>query len=33
MFNTGAAAKYLEVLPLDMPVIHEPAHVDYASFD
>jgi threonine synthase len=29
LFNTGAAAKYLEVLPLDLPVIHDPAHVDY----
>ena len=33
LFNTGAAAKYLEVLPLDLPVIHEPAQVDYAIFD
>lgn len=33
MFNTGAAAKYVEVLPLDLPVIREPAHVDYAIFD
>ena len=29
VFNTGAAAKYLEVLPLDLPVLHDPAHVDY----
>jgi len=33
LFNTGADAKYLEVLPLDLPVIHEPAQVDYAIFD
>jgi len=33
LFNTGAAAKYLEVLPLDLPVIHDPGQVDYAIFD
>ena len=33
MFNTGAAAKYVEVLPLDLPLIRDPAHVDYAFFD
>jgi threonine synthase len=33
LFNTGAAAKYLEVLPLDLPVIHNPGDVDYAIFD
>ena len=33
MFNTGAAAKYVEALPLDLPLIRDPAHVDYASFD
>lgn len=30
--RNGALNKYLEVLPLDLPVIHDPAHVDYASF-
>lgn len=33
LFNTGAAAKYLEVLPVDLPVIREPAQVDCAVFD
>ena len=33
VFNTGAAAKYSEVLPLDLPVVHNPAHVDYEFFD
>ena len=33
IFNTGAAGKYVEVLPLDIPLIRDPAHVDFAIFD
>jgi len=29
IFNTGAATKYVEACPLDLPVIDDPASVDY----
>jgi len=29
IFNTGAATKYVETCPLDLPVIDDPASVDY----
>ena len=31
LFNTGAATKYVETVQLDLPVIDNPADVDYAS--
>jgi len=31
VFNTGAAAKYGEVLPVDLPVIDDSSQIDYAS--
>ncbi len=30
MFNTGAATKYVETVPLDLPIIDHPDEVDYA---
>ena len=31
IFNTGAATKYIEAFPLDLPVIEDPATVDFAA--
>lgn len=31
LFNTGAATKYVETVPLDLPTIDDPATFDYAS--
>ncbi len=31
LFNTGAASKYIETVPLDLPTIDNPQHVDYAA--
>lgn len=31
LFNTGAATKYVEAVPLDLPTIEGPAEVDYTS--
>ncbi len=31
IFNTGAATKYIEAFPLDLPVIEDPATVDFAT--
>ena len=31
MFNTGAATKYVETVPLDLPIIDHPDEVDYAT--
>jgi threonine synthase len=31
MFNTGAATKYVETVPLRLPVIDDPNNVDYAA--
>ena len=30
LFNTGAATKYVETVPLDLPTITDPRRVDYA---
>jgi len=32
IFNTGAATKYVEAVPLDLPVLDDPADVDFAAF-
>jgi threonine synthase len=29
VFNTGAAQKYVECVPINLPVIHDPSHPDY----
>ncbi len=31
LFNTGAATKYLETIPRDLPTIEDPHNVDYAN--
>jgi threonine synthase len=32
IFNTGAAAKYTETVPLHLPIIEDPNNVDFARF-
>lgn len=32
LFNTGAAAKYVETIPINLPIIHDPHHLDPAQF-
>jgi threonine synthase len=31
LFNTGAASKYLETIPRDLPIIDDPSAIDYAN--
>jgi threonine synthase len=31
LFNTGAASKYIEVMPKDLPLIRDPQDVDFSS--
>jgi threonine synthase len=31
LFNTGAGTKYIDTVPLDLPVIDDPHHVDFSA--
>jgi len=33
LFNTASAAKYAEVVPLNLPVLQDATHIDYERFD